>query len=150
MLLKILVFVVPITVQASVSSVCPDLTGTYLCKQNSYRKDTQYTFQQSLQSDIWSYTVSANYPGQEVLSSYTLQADGKSRPVTDVVTGRTLTASAVCENSLLKVSGSAKAPNGQTINFYEELARTADLNLSNTSLDINGQVVAEVCERLQP
>lgn len=149
MFFKSLVFVSALPL-ATLASDCPDLAGTYLCKQNSYRKDTHYTFQQSRQSDIWSYTISANYPGQEVLSSYTLVADGQSRPVVDLITGRTLTASAICENSLLKVNGSAKAPNGQTINFYEELTRTLDNNLSNTSLDINGQVVTEVCERLQP
>lgn len=130
----------------SFAQVCPDLTGTYLCLQNDYRTDTYYRFEQSVDSGNWVYKMTAQPIGKPVASVFELRADGVEREVIDLVTGRRLTAKAICNSTALDVTGEANA-GGQKIRFQETLSRTAEGDLRNVSLDINGNTVAEVCER---
>jgi hypothetical protein len=126
---------------------CPDISGTYLCRENSYRKDTLYTFSRNIQHGFWNYTMKAHSPQGPVLSIYDFLANDQEQIVKDQVTGQTLTLKASCQSQLLKVKGTFRAPNGATILFSEDLSLTEQKDLSNVSLDINGQVVQEICER---
>jgi hypothetical protein len=125
---------------------CPDLSGSYLCKQNSYHKDTIYTFSQTQHLDNWIFEMTASSADLSPLSSFMFLADGKERTATDRITGQNLQVTAVCEADLLKVFGSAKA--GETvIHFSEILSLTKQGDLINESLDINGATVQEICQR---
>jgi hypothetical protein len=131
-----------------VSGACPNLSGSYLCKQNTYRKDTIYSFTQSQNaSGAWFFTMAANPPEQPVVSYFRFWADGVERDVVDTITGQELRLAAFCTAEKLAVSGTTKTDQAQLIRFSEELSLTAEGHLSNVSLDINGNWISEVCLR---
>lgn len=134
---------------SSAQAACPDLQGTYLCKQNSYRQDTFYNFDQVERNGTQLYTMSANPPGKAIVSLFEFLADGEYRDVVDQITGQKLNLKASCGGNFLEVVGTSKLPNGQTINFSENLSLTEEGDLMNVSLDINGNIVSEVCTRRQ-
>lgn len=137
-----------LTLVSSFSHACPNLKGSYLCKQNSYRQDTVYSFTQTQNpSGIWFFTMAANPPSQPVVSYFRFHADGVERVVTDTITGQQLRMTASCTPDRLLVTGTAQTEQGQTIRFSEELSRTSEGHLSNVSLDIQGNVVSEICLR---
>jgi hypothetical protein len=127
------------------ASACPDLTGSYLCKQNSYRKDTIYSFSRMQHQDNWVFEMQASSLDQTLFSSFQFLTDGVSRTVTDQITGQSLTLTATCDAQSLKVFGTAKA--GQTlIQFSEFLSLNSQGDLVNESLDITGATVKELCQ----
>lgn len=134
---------------AEAGAGCPDLRGTYLCQQNSYRQDTHYVFDQVEDQGVVRYSMSANPPDGATVSSFEFLADGQHRDVTDKVTGQVLHLKARCESGALDVSGTFKTDKGQIIRFAENLSLTGQGHLSNVSLDINGRLVTEICDRVR-
>lgn len=128
---------------------CPDLRGTYLCKQNSYRQDTHYNFDQVERNGTYLYMMSANPPGGRAVSYFEFLADGEYREVVDRITGQRLNMKAQCTGGAVEVSGTFTTDKGQIIRFAENLSLTAEADLLNVSLDINGNIVSEVCARVQ-
>lgn len=133
--------------QASPVDHCPNLTGTYLCRENSYRKDTLYTFNYQMENGFWRYTMKAHSPEGTPLSLFQFLAHDQEQEVRDQITGQVLSLKASCLNQLLQVKGTFKTPEGKIIFFSEDLSLTETKDLSNVSLDINGQVVKEICQR---
>lgn len=131
----------------AMDSSCPDLRGAYLCRQNSYRVDTIYEFDQVVNGAFWEYRMTAQPDGEPAASRFDFVADGVERELIDQVSGQRLQAVAVCERGSLKVSGSTRLPSGQEIRFAEILSRTSGGDLSNRSLDIHGNWVSETCSR---
>lgn len=134
---------------AQASAGCPDLRGTYLCQQNSYRQDTHYVFDQVEDQGVVRYSMSANPPGGATVSSFEFLADGEYRNITDRITGQILNLKAQCVSGALDVSGTFKTDKGQIIRFAENLSLTEQGHLSNESLDINGKLVTEICDRVR-
>lgn len=131
----------------SFSLACPNLDGTYLCLKNSYRKDTHYTFKLSRTENAqWLYSIQAQPIGQAVASFYEFIADDVTREVVDKITGQKLMLQGECLGTELKVLGSTILPDQTKIEFSELLSLTPNRNLSNISLDIQGNTVAEICE----
>ena len=135
-------------IDLSKSDSCPDITGIFLCKQNTYRTDTLYHFSRVLTDQIWTYEMRtfSNETGAE-LSVFLFRADGKHQTVIDQITGQRLEMLASCQNQTLEVRGEFRSPAGMTIRFSEDLSLDTNKNLSNISLDIHGNVVTEICER---
>ena len=129
-----------------IALACPNLRGTYLCKQNSYHKDTKYTFSQKIVNYQWQFTMAASTPENTALSSFTFLTDNFQREITDTVSGQKLLATAKCEDDKLKVYGTAQI--GEVaVNFSEDLSLNQGGDLINISLDIYGNVVEEICFR---
>jgi hypothetical protein len=128
----------------SKSYACPNLTGSYLCKQNSYHKDTIYTFEQDQVNTHWRFTMTASTVDNKKLSSFTFLSDNVEREVVDSVTGQKLLTTAVCEKNMLKVFGTTKVGEA-VIYFSEELSLNSEGHLINTSLNNQGETIQEIC-----
>jgi|GEM_PF-5651541 len=125
---------------------CPDLQGTYLCRENSFRRDTLYTYRQSLTPEGWVFGMLAQPVGESLASDLEFLADGVKREIADRVSGRRLLVEASCNSTELAVTGETRV--GPTlIRFSETLSIDPQGNLSNLSLDINGNEVRETCLR---
>ena len=146
MKLKLMLFLATFSM-AHMASACPDLSGDYLCKTNDFRRDTVYTFSQVQVGPHWEFTIEATPVNEPLASSFSVLTDGKEREVVDQVTNVRLMATSQCTDLNLLVTGRAKVGT-QEINFSENLSLTKTNDLSNVSLDINGNSVLEVCERL--
>lgn len=136
-----------ILIATNKATSCPNLSGVYLCRQNSFRQDTLYTFDRVFKYDQWVFTISANPPGKDKVSAYEVVADGLEHEVVDRITGQKLKLQAQCTSTHLKVQGQAKLQNGMQVHFSENLSLNQAADLSNESLDINGNWVIEICER---
>ena len=130
------------------SFACPILEGSFLCKQNSYHKDTVYSFTQEKVKANWLYTMTASTLENKEISSFSFLTDNQEREVIDAITGQKLLATAVCFGDKLRVFGTTKV--GEiSIKFSELLSLSQAGDLINISLDIHGNTIKELCERIK-
>lgn len=135
--------------QATAAFACPDLDGAYLCRQNDFRTETEYIFDQVNVGGVWKFSMTAIPEGRPVASRFRFYADGVEREIIDEITGTKLLATASCDATSLKVIGKASLDKPQPINFSETLSLTPEGDLSNVSLDIKGNPFQEICPRLE-
>lgn len=134
--------------QANSLVECPDISGTFLCKENTYRVDTLYNFSRKIQNGYWQYEMKTRSLESGLdLAIFQFLADAQEQVVVDQISGQSLSLQATCANQLLQVRGNFKTPAGLQIHFSEDLSLDQDRHLSNISLDIQGNIVQEICQR---
>lgn len=134
--------------QASPLAECPDISGTFLCKENTYRVDTLYSFSRKIHNGFWQYEMKTRSLESGLdLAVFQFLADGQEQVIVDQISGQRLNLQATCSSQILQVRGNFKTPTGVQIYFSEDLSLDKDLHLSNISLDIQGNIVQEICQR---